>query len=576
MTDAHSSDHYGNQWEPLLFSPPEREAMLAQLEQSVFDSLVIGAGINGAVSASALSGAGGRVVLLDRGDFAGGVSSSSSNLAWGGIKYLESGDLTLVRKLCLSRNELMDAYPSTVREIRFFTSIRRGFRLWSFVVWLGALLYWLMGNCRMRAPRYLRAATIRAEAAIVAPEHIVGGLEYSDCYLYDNDSRFVFNFVRRAMDIGCVACNYCEVEDLAWHDDERLWLVTLKDRVTKQTHRLKTRSVINATGPATDALNRSVGIETQHRHVLSKGIHLIVDRLSDHRKVLTFFASDGRLFFVIPMGPKTCIGTTDTPVDTAQVGVTEGDRDFVLANANELLQLARPLTAEDVIAERVGVRPLALAGAQNERDWVQLSRKHEIEIDRDRCFLSIFGGKLTDCINVGEEVVAHVRELGISLNGPQRQWYGEPSLAKRAAFMARAAKLQLDALTPETASEPLSLRFWRRYGEYAHRIVDLIEADSREAEHLLAEAEYTLAELRVTAEREMIVCFDDFMRRRSKVAQVIRARAIADDPGLNTLAGLFFGDQQASEFADNYRKRYETPLVIRETNEGLSRDFAHQ
>ncbi len=561
MTDTHSPDNSGNQWEPLRVSPPERETMLAQLEHGVFDTLVIGAGINGAVSASALSGAGGRVALLDRGDFAGGVSSSSSNLAWGGIKYLESGDLALVRKLCLSRNQLMDAYPSTVREIRFFTSIRRGFRLWSIVVWLGALLYWLMGNCRMRAPRYLSATTIRAEAPIVAPEHIVGGLEYSDCYLYDNDSRFVFNFVRRAMDIGCVACNYCEVQDLVWCDDERLWLVTLRDRVTNQTRRLKTRSVINATGPGTDALNRSVGIVTAHRHVLSKGIHLIVDRVTDQNKVLTFFASDGRLFFVIPMGPKTCIGTTDTPVDTAQVGVTKEDRDFVLANANALLQLSRPLTPEDVIAERVGVRPLALAGAQNERDWVQLSRKHEIEIDRERCFLSIFGGKLTDCINVGEEVVAHIRDLGISLHGPEAQWYGEPPMAKRAAFMARATDMQLDALTPATASEPLSLRFWRRYGEYAHRVLDLIEADSQEAAHLLAEAEYTLAELRVTAEREMIVCFDDFMRRRSKVAQVLRKQAIASDPGLNALAGLFFGEQQAAVFVENYRKRYATAVM---------------
>ena len=65
---------------------------------------------------------------------------------------------------------------------------------------------------------------------------------------------------------------------------------------------------------------------TQSRHVFSKGIHLIVDRLTPNKRVLTFFADDGRLFFVIPMGPRTCIGTTDTKVDNPVMHVTAEDR----------------------------------------------------------------------------------------------------------------------------------------------------------------------------------------------------------------------------------------------------------
>ncbi|MEE4110029.1 MAG: FAD-dependent oxidoreductase, partial [Halieaceae bacterium] len=93
-----------------------------------FDVLIVGGGINGAVAAAALAGRGVSVGLVDRGDYAGGVSCNSSNLAWGGIKYLESREFLLVNKLCRSRNELIRAYPSTVKEIRFFTTIQRGFR----------------------------------------------------------------------------------------------------------------------------------------------------------------------------------------------------------------------------------------------------------------------------------------------------------------------------------------------------------------------------------------------------------------------------------------------------------------
>ena len=94
--------------------------------------------------------------------------------------------------------------------------------------------------------------------------------------------------------------------------------------------------------------------------MFSKGIHLVVDRIAKTPKVLAFFASDGRLFFVIPMGPKTCIGTTDTQVDSPQVSITDEDRQFVLENVNNLLQLESPFTADDIVAERCGVRPLAV------------------------------------------------------------------------------------------------------------------------------------------------------------------------------------------------------------------------
>ena len=153
-----------------------RDKNIGDLEGQDFDVLIVGGGINGAVSAAALAGKGVRVALVDRGDFAGGVSSNSSNLAWGGIKYLESREFLLVNKLCRSRNQLMDAYPSTVKEIRFFTTIQRGFRFWSFFVYLGSVLYWLIGRFRTRAPRYLSARAIEALEPEVNTSNAAGEL----------------------------------------------------------------------------------------------------------------------------------------------------------------------------------------------------------------------------------------------------------------------------------------------------------------------------------------------------------------------------------------------------------------
>ena len=118
-----------------------RQSNLDKLQEQTFDVLILGGGINGAVAAASLAGRGVRVALIDKGDFASGVSSNSSNLAWGGIKYLESHEYLLVNKLCKSRNHLMRSYPSTVKEVRFFTTIQRGFRFWPSFVFLSGRLF---------------------------------------------------------------------------------------------------------------------------------------------------------------------------------------------------------------------------------------------------------------------------------------------------------------------------------------------------------------------------------------------------------------------------------------------------
>jgi glycerol-3-phosphate dehydrogenase len=530
----------------------QRAEHIENLAEKEFDVLILGGGINGAVAAAALAAKGASVGLIDKNDFASGCSSNSSNLAWGGIKYLESGELLLVNKLCRSRNHLMRHYPSSVKEIRFFTTIRKGFRMPPFMVYLGALFYWFIGAFHTRAPRYLSRRKIRQEEPVIAIKDVAGGLEYSDCYLPDNDSRFVFRFIRAAATQGCSVANYVEALGSDF-SAETGWATRARDSVSGREFAIRSRVVINACGPWVDYYNRALGIDTDHHHLFSKGVHLIVDRITDHDRVLAFFASDGRLFFVIPMGLKTCIGTTDTPVKNPRVEVTAEDRQFILDNVNSLLNLSAPLTAADVIAERCGVRPLAVkrVNVDESRDWLKLSRRHAIDTDADRAFISIFGGKLTDCINVGEEIVELVRSLGIHVPDPRRVWYGEPEPARKQAFVEKARALDVDNKIHTLSGEPLSERIWRRYGEYAWRLLEDIAADPERALHKpVASIEYTRCELALMAQTEMIVTLDDFMRRRSKVEQVTRLDSMNRD-GLYEICEILFGAQAADKL-DEY------------------------
>ncbi|WP_372610986.1 FAD-dependent oxidoreductase, partial [Halomonas sp.] len=471
-----------------------RQNNVHQLAEQEFDVLVVGGGINGASAAAALSGKGVKVALIDRGDFAGSTSMHSSNLVWGGIKYMESRDFALVRKLCKSRNHLIKSYPSTVQEIRFLTTITKGFRYHPLYLWAGAWLYWFIGNAFTRIPQYLTPSKIKQEEDIIDIEGAVGGFEYSDAYLHDNDARFVFNFVRGALDFGAVAANY--IESRGSRREREHWVTRLHDRMSGETFEVRSRVIVNAAGPWVDDQNSLSGQKTDHQHVFSKGIHLIVPRLTDSGRVLAFFADDGRLFFVIPMGPRTCVGTTDTRVEKPEVGVTDEDVKFVLDNINKRLNLANPLDVSDIISTRCGVRPLAVkASSGGDRDFLQLSRKHAVDIDEHNQHLSIFGGKLTDCLNVGEEIVDEVRKLGVDIPSPNFLWYGEPEEAVRGRFMDQAEAMDLDAMTSPESSEPLSIRLWRRYGELAMDMLEEIRRDPKQGEVLITGTEYLRCEL---------------------------------------------------------------------------------
>ena len=530
-----------------------RKQNIAQMKNETFDVAIIGAGINGAVAAAALSAEGVKVALIDKGDFAGFTSSNSSNLAWGGIKYLESHEYRLVSKLCKSRNLLMESYPSTVKEIRFLTCIQKGFRFPPFFVYLGTLIYWLFGRFYTQRPNYLTPKKISAIEPVINTSNAQGGFEYSDAYLFDNDSRFVFNFIRSSLDHGCVAANYVSSQAADFTDDQ--WNITAQDEMSGETFCIQAKVLINAAGPFVDQYNETTEQSTDHHHVFSKGVHLIVDQITTSQKVLAFFASDGRLFFVIPMGQKTCIGTTDTQVDSPLSEVTDGDRDFILDNVNQLLNLPKPLTKADIIAERCGVRPLAIEGGSGgEADWVKLSRKHAIDINKVQKYISIFGGKLTDCINVGNEVAEIVEKFNITLKQSCMTWYGEPTNRTKQQFFEQARAIKLDTMTWANSAEPLSERFWRRYGANAMELLAAIQLDESQAELLIESAEYTRCEIEYAAKYEMITKLEDFLRRRSKISLVVRQDDLLNAKGLKEACEILFGsdaEEKMLEYIDS-------------------------
>ena len=106
----------------------------------------------------------------------------------------------------------MKAYPDNIKEISFLATLDRSSPYRPWFAALGATAYW--GDRPVRHAT-ARAARRRADQGRGAGDRHVstarGGIEYHDAYLVDNDSRFVFSFVRSAIEAGAAAANYVEL-----------------------------------------------------------------------------------------------------------------------------------------------------------------------------------------------------------------------------------------------------------------------------------------------------------------------------------------------------------------------------
>jgi len=515
--------------------PLSRDGSLERLSSTRFDVIVVGGGINGAVSALSLSAHGLKVGLVEADDFASGTSQESSNMIWGGFKYLESYDIRLVAGLCRSRNRLAAAYPTRILETRFMAVLEQGAPFAPWFAALGANVYWGLGRLRTIRPRHRSKSTIHRLEPAVATAGIRGGIEYSDYLLADNDSRFVSELVIDAERHGAVVANYVKLESAELGTG--VWNLALRDRSTGSTFEASAQVLVNAAGPLVSNVGTLTESRTSSRLVFSKGVHLIVPQVTDSGRILAFFDDAERLFYVLPMGHRSVIGTTDTPVDDPEVTVTGADRSFLLEQVSQRLDLDRNLEASDVISERCGVRALVVppGGSGRRRDWTELSRRHAVETDEGRRVVSILGGKLSDCLNVGNEVVDAVRLCGLRPMPPAQKWYGEPPEDEQRSALSRAAGLDV---TSDVASV-----MWRRHGRRMDEVLDLLDGDADLGGPLGELDPLSRADVMVMGRHERILRPSDLLRRRTMFSMLHRPDTVAADKGVRDAIRMILGDE---------------------------------
>jgi glycerol-3-phosphate dehydrogenase len=380
-----------------------RDDSLEALTTGVFDLLVIGGGIVGSRIAYEAARAGLSVALIDAGDFGGATSSASSKLIHGGLRYLSSLDLRLIRQAQEERH-LLARYvaPGLVRPLPFMLAGYQGSHHGIAAV-MGALAaYSAIGGFPRPRPRFVRAR----HAGQLAPGLRLHGL--TGCGLYEeaqaDDGQLTLATVAAAERAGAVVVNYARACAFASDNSRRLRAAEVQDRAGEGRLEIQFRKVVNAAGPWVDHVRRLEDPRAEPIARLSKGVHVTLPAPARWWTGVATPLDGSRVTFAVPYRHTLLVGTTDTQFDgdPADLQVTPSDLTQLLSEAAAILP-AEMLGRDGILYSFAGLRVLPLGSGSTP----DARREHMVSIGKAG-MVSVAGGKLTTHRLIAMDALRHL------------------------------------------------------------------------------------------------------------------------------------------------------------------------
>lgn len=472
-----------------------REDYIQQLKHSeeLWDFIIIGGGATGLGIAVDAASRGYKTVLIEQSDFAKGTSSRSTKLVHGGVRYLQKGDVALVREALRERGYLSKNAPHLVKNQRFIIG---NYCWWEKPFYtIGLILYDLLAG-RMSLGHSLpmsKKEVIKSVPQIVQ-KNLKGGVMYHDGQF--DDSRLAINLMQTAIEKGATVVNYAKASSLLKDSKGQISGVVVEDELDGGSFVLKGHCIINATGIFVDNIIKMDNVNEKPLVRPSQGVHLVVDKsfLGGDDAIMVPKTCDGRVMFGVPWHNRVILGTTDTPVKNfvLEPKALDEEIDFILETAGRYL-VKKP-QRKDVLCVFAGLRPLAAPRKHaDEAKTKEISRSHKLLISPSSGLITITGGKWTTYRFMAEETV----DLAIK--------------AKKLPFSACLTKnLKIHGYKENPDRSNLTYI----YGSDQDEILRLQQENPAYAEKLHGNFDFTAGEVVWAVRNEMARTVDDVCARR--------------------------------------------------------------
>ena len=478
------------------------------LEGQHFQVVIIGGGINGVAVARECARAGKRTLLVEQNDFASGVTSRSTRIIHGGLRYLEHGELGLVRESVREREHLLRERSHLVHPVQFLFLLNEQSQRSAMKVRAGLWLY--QRFARKKSSPVSEMELKRVERALDAG-HQWSIFNYEDAQC-EFPERLVAEWALEAAEAGAVVRNHCEVlaVDIA---QGRARGVLLRDRISGKDERVDAGWIFNCTGPWADRICQRSAVRTS-KPLLGgvRGSHIVLPRFAGAPTAALYTeAADGRPVFVVPWNEQVLVGTTEVP-DTGDPGRTAPSNEeieYLLRTVAKLFPKAK-LSAHDIKYAFAGVRPLPNSPGNKASAVTRRHFLHDHTPDGAARLISVIGGKLTTAASLARECA---RKIGITVPEPTMVAMGpgsslDPMLDQEVIDIARAG-----SVSEETARGMME---W--HGPRAMDIARMALVSAELRAPICPHTSHIVAEVVEAYRQEFAVTLADVLLRRIPVA----------------------------------------------------------
>ena len=366
-------------------------------DEPSYDVIIIGGGIQGVGVSQAAQAAGYSSLVLEKSSWAAGTSSKSSKLIHGGLRYLKTGEFSLVRESLRERSLLFKNAPTLVYPNWFHIPIYKHSHYRPWQIRAALTLYWLLSGCQREA---------RFEVLPKKKWHQLKGLKTENlekvfryCDAQTDDIKLTEAVIQSAVSLGAEI--RCPAKLISAKQINNGYHINYVENGTFKT--AICRFLVNATGPWINQIVDCIHPQPNSIPVeLVQGSHLILDQKISDECFYLESPSDGRAVFVLPWYEGTLLGTTETLFEgnPEDASTTDQERKYLL----EVLTTHFPDYTGSICGEMAGLRVLPRSdGGQLHH----LSREVQLITDSNSMphYLGIYGGKLTGYRATASKVV---------------------------------------------------------------------------------------------------------------------------------------------------------------------------
>ncbi len=505
-----------------------RAEQLSRLQNETYDVLVIGGGATGAGVALDAVSRGLKTALVERDDFSAGTSSRSTKLVHGGVRYLEQAvkgldrtQFNLVKDALKERATLLRLAPHLAHPLPILTPLYSWFQIPYMMV--GLKMYdALAGRANLEGSRFVSRDEAVERFPMLKHEGLRGAVLYYDGQF--DDARMNVELALTAAREGAAVANHLEVTGLL-KEAGRMAGAAVEDTLTGESWEIRAKTVVNATGPFSDAVRQLDDPAAPQLLTASSGVHIVLDgRFSPPETGLLIpKTDDGRVLFLLPWLGYTLFGTTDNPAQIEpNPKASSDDIDYLLDYLGRYFNV--PATRDDVLATWSGLRPLV--SDPKAADTAKVSRDHVVNTSASG-LITIAGGKWTTYRKMALDTVDEALKVG-GLKASTSRTEDLP-LVGATGFEADGAA-QLAARYSLEADVAAYLN--RAYGGRAEQVAEL----SREhPERLVPGHPHLGAEVVYSALHEGACTATDFLARRTRLAFLDQRAALAALPKVSAL-----------------------------------------